>query len=155
MIPKQAKWSAVTALAVALACSSGVAPPADAQMPAGGPPHSRSNGMAGRMPGLHLEGLIAFLKAELAITDAQLPLWDKVVAAMREDVARMTPLMAQAWDGQGAPETAVAYLEQRANLAAVRADGEARFLAAFRPLYDALSPDQKKAADELLAHGWR
>jgi hypothetical protein len=107
-------------------------------------------GMRGRILGPHVEGHIAFLKAELGITDAQAPLWDKVAAAMREDVAEMTAAMPQA-DGQ-APQTAVAYLETRARLTALRAEGEARFLAAFRPLYEALSADQRKTADELLTH---
>jgi hypothetical protein len=31
----------------------------------------------------HVEGRIAFLKAELKVTDAQLPLWNPVAGAMR------------------------------------------------------------------------
>ncbi len=108
--------------------------------------------MRGRLPGLHIEGRIAFLKAELGISDAQAPLWNKVAAAMREDGARIAPVMAQASADWQAPETALTYLETRAKLAALRADSEARFLAAFRPLYEALSADQRKTADELLAH---
>jgi hypothetical protein len=34
----------------------------------------------------------------------------------------------------------------------MRAQQGERFLASFRPLYQSLSDDQKKAADELLAH---
>jgi len=153
MIRKHANWAAAV-LVVALACGASVAlPPAAAQMPPGGRPHDRTDAMPGRAMGLHVEGHIAFLKAELGISDAQAPLWDKVAAAMREDVARMTPAMAQAWDDRQKPETALAHLETRAKLAALRADGEARFLAAFRPLYESLSADQRKTADELLAHG--
>ena len=154
MIRKHANWAA-TALVVALACgAAAVAPlPAAAQMPYGARPHDRSIAMPGRMPGAHVEGHIAFLRTELGITDAQAPLWDKVAAAMREDVARMTSALAQDSADLQAPETALAYLERRAKLAALRADGEARFLAAFRPLYGALSVDQRKIADELLTDG--
>jgi hypothetical protein len=153
MIRKHANW-AVVALVVALACGAAVASaPAGAQTPPVAHPHDRMDAMRDRMPGAHVEGHIAFLKAELAITDAQAPLWDKVAAAMREDVAQMRAAMAQASADGEAPPTALAYLERRARFAALRAEGEARFLAAFRPLYEALSPAQRKTADELLIHG--
>ena len=44
----------------------------------------------------HIEGRIAFLKAELKITDAQQPLWNAVADAMRasaQDMAAVMPLM--------------------------------------------------------------
>ncbi|HYM03559.1 MAG TPA: Spy/CpxP family protein refolding chaperone [Stellaceae bacterium] len=142
---------AAAVLVVAFALAAAIAtPPAAAQSPSAEHPHERMDGMRGIM-GPHVAGHIAFLKAELGITEAQAPLWDKVAAAMREDVAQMEAAMAQAPDT--AAPTAVAYLERRARIAMVRAQGEARFLAAFRPLYDALSPDQRKSADELLTHG--
>src|SRR5579862_3383633 len=40
-------------------------------------------GMAAAMAG-HVEGRLAFLKAELKITDAQMPLWDKFATAVRD-----------------------------------------------------------------------
>jgi hypothetical protein len=145
MILRQANLAA-TALIVVFACAAAVGPLPAAAQTSVARPHDR-------LFGPHVEGHIAFLKAELAITDAQAPLLDKVAAAMREDVAQMTAAMAQASaDGQ-APQTALAYLETRARFAALRAEGEARFLAAFRPLYGALSPAQRKTADELLAQG--
>ena len=152
MIRKHANWAA-TALVMALACGAVAPLPAAAQMPYGARPHDRSIAMLGRMPSAHVEGHIAFLRTELGITDAQAPLWDKVATAMREDVARMTSALAQDSTNLQAPETALAHLERRAKLAALRADGEARFLAAFRPLYEALSADQRKIADELLTDG--
>lgn len=39
--------------------------------------------------GAHVEGHIAFLKAELGITSAQETLWSPVAAAMREDVRNL------------------------------------------------------------------
>jgi LTXXQ motif family protein len=153
MIPREISRTAA-ALIVALVCAAVVAPlPAAAQMPADAHPHGQMDGMRDRMAGPHVEGHIAFLKAELGITDAQAPLWDKVAAAMREDVAQMNAAMTQAHSNPQAPETALTRLEARARFTALRAEGEARFLAAFRPLYGALSPEQQKTADELLAHG--
>ena len=147
---------AAAAFVVALACSAVVVPPqAAAQMPAGARPHDAMEAMPDRMAARHIDGHIAFLKVELGITDAQAPLWDKVAAAMRDDVTQMTAAMAQASADRQAPETALAYLETRARFAALRAEGEARFLAAFRPLYGALSADQRSTADELLAHDRR
>src|ERR1035437_8143179 len=45
--------------------------------------------------GGHIEGHIAFLKAELNITPAQEALWNKVAAAMRADVADSERLRSQ------------------------------------------------------------
>jgi hypothetical protein len=42
-------------------------------------------------------------------------------------------------------------LEMRSRFDQMRSQEAERFLAAFRPLYQNLSDDQKKAADELLA----
>ena len=153
MIRRRVKQAA-TGFIVVFACAVAVAqPPAVAQTRPVARPYDRMDATLGRMAEPHVEGHIAFLKAELAITDAEAPLWDKVAAAMREDVAQMTAAMAQASPDGQPPQTALAYLETRARLAALRAEGEARFLAAFRPLYEALSAAQRKSADELLAHG--
>ena len=45
------------------------------------------NGMS--MMAKHIEGRIAFLKTELKITDAQLPLWNAFAQAMRDDASTM------------------------------------------------------------------
>ncbi len=97
--------------------------------------------------GPHVEGHIAFLHAELRITPAQEQFWAPVAAAMREDVRNMDEAESQV---SSRPETAIQYLEKRAAFANLRAQGEARFLKAFHPLYDNLADDQKRMADELL-----
>jgi hypothetical protein len=43
------------------------------------------------------------------------------------------------------------HLEGQARMSAMRAQQTDRLLAAFRPLYDTLSDEQKKAADDLMA----
>jgi len=103
-------------------------------------------------PGQHVEGRIAFLKAELKITDAQQPQFDKVAAAMRDNAAAMRQVF-ESMPGSGdTPPKAVQRLEMRAKLATLRAQASQRTLDAFKPLYDSLSDEQKKTADELLGH---
>lgn len=41
----------------------------------------------------HVEGRFAFLKTELKITDAQLPLWNAVADAMRANAKSMSETM--------------------------------------------------------------
>ena len=97
----------------------------------------------------HVEGRIAFLKTELKITNAQQPLWNAVADAMRADAASMGDMpdgMMGIWRAARLPES-LASLEEKmtAQLEAVR-----RVKAAVDPLYEALSDDQKKTADELI-----
>ena len=102
-------------------------------------------------PTRHVEGRIAYLKAELKITDAQAPQFDKVAQAMRDNAKERAQAFAQFRGDRDQPKTALERLEMRARFEQMRAQGAERFLAAFRPLYQSLSDDQKKAADELLA----
>lgn len=108
----------------------------------------------GFLPGRHIEGRIAFLKAEIKITAAQEPQWDRVAAVMREDARQMDQALEQMRARSGQAQTAVARLEDRARFATMRAQQTQRFLDVFKPLYASLSSDQQKAADELLAHHW-
>ena len=103
-------------------------------------------------PGRHIEGRIAYLKAELKITDAQAPQFDAVANVMRDNAKAMHDAFQSLRGDQNQPRTALSQLEARAKLAQLRAEGEAKMLAAFRPLYQALSPDQQKAADEMVGH---
>ena len=104
------------------------------------------------MPGRHIEGRIAFLKAELKITDAQAPQFDKLAAAMRENAKAKQEAFEQLRADRDKPRTALDNVEMRAKFAALRTANAQRFLAAFKPLYESLSDEQKKAADELFTH---
>ena len=108
-------------------------------------------GEMGMMSFDHIEGRIAFLKAELKITDAQAPQFEKVAQAMRDSAKERAQAFAQFRGDRDKPQTAVERLELRARFDQMRSQQAERFLAAFRPLYQTLSDDQKKAADELLA----
>lgn len=112
-------------------------------------------------PGRHIEGRIAFLKAELKITDAQAPAFDKFAEAIRLSTkeaqalyeARKPPAPPAA--GQAPAErprpNALERIERRAEGAQVMAASSQRMLDAFKPLYASLNEDQKKTADELVS----
>ncbi len=99
--------------------------------------------------GSHVEGHIAFLKAEIGISAAQEAEWQPVAAAMREDVRNLNDAEHRIARQQGS-DTALDYLQNRVLFANLRAQGEQRFLTAFQPLYGVLSSQQKRVADELL-----
>jgi len=103
-------------------------------------------------PGRHIEGRIAYLKTEFKITDAQGLLFEKVANVMRENAKAMGDAAQSLRGDPNQPRTAIARLEARAKFAQLRADSETKMLAAFRPLYQAMSPDQQKAADEMFEH---
>lgn len=100
------------------------------------------HGMAG-----HVEGRIAFIKAELKITDAQQPLWNAVADAMRANAKEMAGIP---HGMMGSPGTLPEKLAAHEKALAAHLDGVRRLRTAFDPLYAALSPGQKKAADGLM-----
>lgn len=122
----------------------------------GGMMHSR--GMMGMMGGCpmmsgsspsYAEGRIAFLKAELSITDQQKVAWDAYAAAVKKNLAGM----------QNMRETMMKFMQAKspverldAHIAAMKSRVAA--LNELKPplanLYAALSDEQKKKADELL-----
>lgn len=114
-----------------------------------GPGGMGRGGMAGSgLP--HVEGRIAFLKAELAITDAQTPQWNTFADVLRAQAARMRQAAAPATPLAGtvsAPEQ----LERRIAMLASGSEAMQAFLAGIKPLYAVLTDDQKKTADTLMA----
>ncbi len=103
-------------------------------------------------PADHIEGHIAFLKAELNITPAQEAEWDKVAEAMRKDVSESRAAYQHFASASSNQTSAIDSLNERTYYAELRAQGERRFLEAFKPLYGKLSAEQKHAADELFAN---
>lgn len=159
---------AAIALAVGLAGSGAATPPAaaqtDASAPAAATPHDQERHHGWKHNAAdearRLDGRIAALKAELKITDAQAPLFDKVADAMRQNAAERHQALEQMRGERDKPHSAIQRLEARSRFAQLRAQQTDRFLVAFKPLYDNLSPDQKHAADDLVVphhrhHGWR
>jgi LTXXQ motif family protein len=105
-------------------------------------------------PGRHIEGRIAYMKAELKITPQQGAAWNKVAQAMRDNARDADALIAQLRSQRqpGQKPNAIQQLEAHSRFAALRAQADERLLAAFRPLYVSFSPEQQQAADQLF--GW-
>jgi len=98
----------------------------------------------------HVEGRLAFLKTELKITDAQLPLWNAVADAIRANGKSMSEMMSGGLMGSSQPATLPEKLALREKMMTAHLEALWKFKAAVDPLYAALSPEQKKSADELL-----
>ena len=97
----------------------------------------------------HVEGRIAFLKAELKITDGQLPLWNTVADAMRGNANSMTQMcnsMMVMNENASLPDK----LAAREKVLSTRIDAVRKLKSAVDPLYAALSDDQKKTADQII-----
>ena len=106
-------------------------------------------GMGMQMMARHIEGRIAFLKAELKITDAQLPQWNAFAQAMRDNAAAM-PGMGSGMGMMNQSGALPDRLAAREKMLSARLEGLRKLKAAADPLYAALSADQKKTADELM-----
>ena len=125
--------------------------------PAAGAPGSVMHGGAGDMPMMgmmrmmmgHVEGRLAFLKTELKITDAQLPLWNAVADTIRANAKAMGD-MAGGMMGGSQSATLPDKLDMREKMMTAHLEALRKFKAAVAPLYVALSDEQKKTADELL-----
>jgi hypothetical protein len=97
-----------------------------------------------------IEGRIAFLRTELQITQGQAQLWEAVANALRENDRAMRDAFAQR-PARDDAATVLDRLERRQKFAELQAASTARLRNAVAPLYAALSDDQKKNADQLLA----
>lgn len=99
------------------------------------------------------EGRLAFLKAELKITEAQTKAWDAFAAALRENVAKLN-------EAYKAPDRAAMEKMNPAErlgwfekAVAARLDAVKRARAAIEPLYAALGDEQKKTFDRFIPTG--
>jgi periplasmic protein CpxP/Spy len=119
------------------------------------PSEARHHEMGRMMRGKFVDGRIAFLKAELKITPAQETQWQQVEAAMRENAKALDQTITTARQNRTDMD-AVQRLELREQFAKVRADNDARLVAAFKPLYASLSPEQQQMANQLVGahHHW-
>ncbi len=91
--------------------------------------------------------LITHLHQELKITPAQESLFQKVADVMRENAETMGSMAKQRADA-AKTATAVDDLKSYAAISDAHADGTKKMITAFQPLYDSMSEDQKKTADQ-------
>jgi opacity protein-like surface antigen len=100
--------------------------------------------------GSHIEGRLAYLKAELKISYTQKTLWETYAGTVRENAQSMS---AHCTDMMGQGRTAALSLPDRLDrheqFMAVQLDALRAMNKALKPLYAALSETQKQAADQL------
>jgi len=98
-----------------------------------------------------VEGRIAFLRAELKVTDAQAKTWAQFADALRANGKKLGELRAAMMQGGAAPTALIDRLDQQERWLEARLDGARAIKTTFKGLYATLSDEQKKTADELVA----
>ena len=106
---------------------------------------------AGAGPAAHIDGRLAYWKAELKITPAQESAWQAYAKQAKQQAESMQTMrtQAQTTTAQSAPER----LSQRAEFAKQRAAGMGAISTALKDLYAALTPEQKTIADQYFGGG--
>lgn len=157
----KARYFAVAALSVVLAAGAATVVLPETGVAQQAAPAAQTQNRPHHEHRSHIEGRIAFLHAELKITPAQQPQWDKVADVMRANARQMEQLFQQMRGDRDKPQTAVEALDRRARFTEVRLNAEKSLAAAFTPLYQNLTADQKQSADEMFGRfghrhgGWR
>lgn len=106
-------------------------------------------GMMGRMPFEHVEGRLAFLRAELQITKEQQPQWNAFAGASRASAKTMRAAHEKMM-GMAAPTVWPERLAQTEQALATRLSAVKTLKASATALYETFSDEQKKLADELM-----
>jgi len=148
-------------------------PPAVAAPTAGMPPAAPPGGMPAAGPGMmpmmemmmgqmakmqgppaapldHVEGRIAFIKAELGITDAQGQVWDEFAQALRTSRGHLAEARQALVVSAASQSSASSRLEAYEHHLSMRVDSLHGARESFQRLYAMLNPAQQKAADELV-----
>lgn len=97
-----------------------------------------------------VEAHITELKKKLMITSAQESTWDTFAAVMRDNGEAIEAAVQEREASKNLD--AIHDLQSYANVAQVHADGAKKLAAAFQPVYDSLSPEQKTNADTMFEH---
>jgi hypothetical protein len=111
-----------------------------------------SGGMMGGMMGggsTFAEGRIAFLKAELGITEAQTAAWSSFAEAVRKNLQNMQDMHKSMMKAMGAA-TPIERLDEHITAMEGRLTALKDLKAPLTAFYSALDETQKKKADELL-----
>lgn len=122
-----------------------------------GPGRGTCRGGMGGMMGMghgsgmmyHTDGSLAFLKAELKITDKQTGVWDTFAKAMRASAGSMRATM-QAYMAAKPPATFAERLDRHEDMMAARLESLRSTKAALLPLYNALDASQKQKLDAMM-----
>lgn len=121
--------------------------------PMGRPPMGMmARGGADPFSGLPLErveGRLAFIKAELAITESQMPQWETSAAMLRASAGKLLAEV-QALQKAPAPTTVLEQLDRLERINTLLLEAIRACRTAFTPLYAVLDDGQKRTADELM-----
>jgi predicted lipid-binding transport protein (Tim44 family) len=98
---------------------------------------------------VHTEGRVAFLRAELAITDAQKAVWDAYAAEIKKNLRSMQDMQKMMTTMVNA-KTPLERIDARIAVMDKRAQALKEVKPALAALYAALSPEQKGKADQIL-----
>jgi hypothetical protein len=104
--------------------------------------------MCGAMAG-HIEGRLAYIKAELKVTDTQEPLWNAYAVAARDNANTMVARCATMMGKRGSQVSLPDRLDQNEQLMTAQLEAMRAMNKALKPLYAALSDGQRKTADQL------
>jgi len=143
-----ARSLAITALVctpLALAQAQTRATPAPSQTAPAKPAATSPNEERG------IEQRITQLHGELKITSDQESKWNSVAQAMRDNAANLDKLVAQSRQASAANKTAIDDLEANQQFVQAHLDGLKNFTSSFKTLYDSMSDQQKKNADQVFA----
>jgi hypothetical protein len=110
------------------------------------PAPSASEAQTSAAPASQIETRITELRKRLHITPAQQPQWEAFAQVMRENAARMETYFRDRLAAQKL--NAVDSLRTYTALAQEHAEGMQRLLPAFEALYNAMSADQQRSADQ-------
>ena len=135
------------------------APDATQARPAVGPERMHPHHMqrAHMKPSERVEARLAYIRTALKINDAQQPQWEAFANVLRKQAQQMDQFheARHAQVAQNAPQrpiTAIDRLERRQKMMAFASQRLDEVIGAAKPLYAALSPEQQRIADDLLAH---
>jgi len=111
------------------------------------------NGRGGRSSDWMLdrmEGRLAFLKAELKITDAQTAAWTQLAEAVRTAAKHHNERMKGVFAGEQRSKTLPERVEAQEQFMSIRLEEIKMIKTAVKMLYATLSDEQKKEADEMV-----
>ncbi len=118
-------------------------------------------GMAGMMRHMlcgvteHVEGRLAYLKAELKLTDAQQAAWNTFADAYRattQKTAKVCAEMEAAGPDHSMHKGVLGHLTMMDHHMSAHLDSVRGLKAAIEPLFAVLTEEQKKTADHVMAH---
>lgn len=133
------------------------APQGDAQQVRPGPRAGHMHRHAQIRPTERVEARLAYIHTALKISDAQRPQWEAFANVLRKHAQQTEQFRqarhaerAQAQGTQRPATTAIDRLERRQKMMSFASQRLDEVIAAAKPLYAALDPEQQKIADEMI-----